>query len=176
MSIEMSNQEECPVCMEIIQEKNNCKTECGHSFCLKCILICSVTKAECPCCRFVLFEKKEEEDEYESDDDESDEEGDDEMNSQASDEDTDDEDNEDNEVEGTVEEITKRFEKKGYSMVDVVSILLGRISKLEDKNTKVYFNKVNDDLEEIIFEVDEEVRKESEELNMMQGEDRVISV
>jgi len=45
----------CAICLEIIKEKNNCITSCGHNFCLSCILISSEYKNNCPCCREKLY-------------------------------------------------------------------------------------------------------------------------
>jgi hypothetical protein len=44
----------CPVCLGDIGEKDSCVTECGHSFCLKCILRASQENTACPLCRNVL--------------------------------------------------------------------------------------------------------------------------
>jgi hypothetical protein len=47
---------ECPVCYEPINnEKNNCKTQCGHSFCFTCIATTLQTQNSCPICRQALF-------------------------------------------------------------------------------------------------------------------------
>lgn len=80
--IEYNNYILCGICLEIIKEKNNCITNCGHSFCLSCILISSEYKNNCPYCRNKLYSKynlleneevnnnedSEEEDEEEDDD------------------------------------------------------------------------------------------------------------
>jgi|LauGreSBDMM110SN_4_FD.fasta_scaffold12189_2 hypothetical protein len=44
---------ECPICYNDIGEKNNCTTECGHVFCLQCIVTCLSTNkhSPCPICR-----------------------------------------------------------------------------------------------------------------------------
>ena len=46
----------CPVCLGDIGEKDSCVTECGHSFCLKCILRASQENTACPMCRNVLVD------------------------------------------------------------------------------------------------------------------------
>ena len=45
---------ECSICYETIGEKNCCVTECGHKFCLKCILVAMDRNNTCPMCRHVL--------------------------------------------------------------------------------------------------------------------------
>ena len=45
---------ECSICYETIGEKNCCVTECGHKFCLKCILVAMDRNNTCPICRHVL--------------------------------------------------------------------------------------------------------------------------
>jgi hypothetical protein len=53
----------CPICLEEIGEKNNCITECGHKFCLKCLSISLQGKNTCPMCRAELVGKSDNEDE-----------------------------------------------------------------------------------------------------------------
>lgn len=45
---------ECSICYEIMGEKNCCITECGHKFCLKCLLVAMDRNNTCPMCRHVL--------------------------------------------------------------------------------------------------------------------------
>ena len=50
----------CPICLQkITTEKNNCITECGHSFCFSCFIEhCLNHKSNdviCPICRTILF-------------------------------------------------------------------------------------------------------------------------
>ena len=51
--------EPCPICLDDIGEKNNCVTECGHKFCLKCLSIALQGKNTCPMCRAELLSKSE---------------------------------------------------------------------------------------------------------------------
>lgn len=53
---------ECCICYEIIGEKNNCVTPCGHKFCFVCLTKALTSNNTCPCCREVLVEVTEEED------------------------------------------------------------------------------------------------------------------
>ena len=60
---------ECCICYETIGDKNNCVTPCGHKFCFVCLTKALTTNNTCPCCREVLVESPEEDDdesEYES--------------------------------------------------------------------------------------------------------------
>jgi len=51
---------ECPICSNIIEfDRNNVKTECGHSFCLKCLLRSLKTSPNCPICREEIFKYNE---------------------------------------------------------------------------------------------------------------------
>jgi len=47
---------ECSICYETMGDKNCCVTECGHKFCLKCILVAMERNNTCPMCRHVLKE------------------------------------------------------------------------------------------------------------------------
>tara|TARA_B110000259_G_C13942758_1_gene373475 strand:+ start:507 stop:971 length:465 start_codon:yes stop_codon:yes gene_type:complete len=49
----------CPICLDEIGEKNNCVTECGHKFCLKCLSIALQGNNTCPMCRDELVSKSE---------------------------------------------------------------------------------------------------------------------
>jgi hypothetical protein len=70
---------ECPICYVEIGEKNNCVTECGHAFCLKCIVtyMSSHVESPCPICRTPMGEHKQnnmvDDNDDEQDDDEDDE-------------------------------------------------------------------------------------------------------
>jgi hypothetical protein len=45
---------ECSICYDTMGDKNCCVTECGHKFCLKCLLIAMDRNNTCPMCRHVL--------------------------------------------------------------------------------------------------------------------------
>ena len=47
---------ECSICYETMGDKNCCVTECGHKFCLKCLLLAMDRTNTCPMCRHVLKE------------------------------------------------------------------------------------------------------------------------
>ena len=50
---------ECCICFEYIQHKNSCVTECGHKFCLKCLMNTMYHQDSwcCPYCRTTLIEQ-----------------------------------------------------------------------------------------------------------------------
>ena len=52
----MSSEERCAICLGDIGEKNSCVTECGHTFCLKCLLRAAQENTACPLCRNVLVD------------------------------------------------------------------------------------------------------------------------
>ena len=58
--------DDCPICKETLSETNLCKTICGHSYCLSCIIKHSKTNNKCPLCRKELFVMNIEESETES--------------------------------------------------------------------------------------------------------------
>ena len=97
--------EDCCICFETIGEKNTCVTECGHKFCLKCLMTAMTKKNACPMCRTQLIEEQDASDNEEEDEDE----------------DEDDYDEEEvNEREGDepdIEEYAERFEKAGLTQI-----------------------------------------------------------
>ena len=74
----MNSQNECPICMEVIEFNKNCvTTECGHSFHTSCLMANIAHNGfSCPCCRNAMAEELDEEDsddeeeEFEDDEDE----------------------------------------------------------------------------------------------------------
>lgn len=112
----------------------------------------------CPCCRAVLVETPEEEEDDES---------------EYSDEEEDDESEYSDEEEeecGEVETITERLVAKGYTMMDLVSLLSMRKSKRDSKYTTEYYEKLETEYMEIVEEIDREV----EESRMFAQEDKVV--
>jgi hypothetical protein len=64
-----NEQSECPICFDIIGEKNNIITECGHKFHASCLMTnVSLNGFSCPCCRSVMAESNDSETEYTEDD------------------------------------------------------------------------------------------------------------
>lgn len=60
----MNEMDKCGICLEILEKTNVGITSCGHSFCLKCIIISTNYNKCCPYCRIDIIEneinKKEE--------------------------------------------------------------------------------------------------------------------
>lgn len=53
-------EKECCICMETLQsDKNIAITQCGHTFCLQCLLIHFTEKNSCPLCRTTLISKSD---------------------------------------------------------------------------------------------------------------------
>ena len=51
--INIKNQD-CPICMQKIEETNSAVTSCGHCFCLSCIIKAGRRNNDCPLCRQAL--------------------------------------------------------------------------------------------------------------------------
>jgi len=161
-SFETSTDTECCICFETIGEKNNCTTDCGHKFCFKCLATAMTRSNACPCCRAPLIEENEEsDDEYqESDDEDNDEE--------YNDEDEDEDDDEPNrDYKGNIEDIVKRLEKSGITLLDVASLLFNKFSKTDSK----YSNEYVENLCKTIDQINEDAEQESFELEQMENED-----
>jgi hypothetical protein len=45
---------DCAICLSSLGQRNSCVTECGHSFCLSCLLQAVQRKPDCPLCRQML--------------------------------------------------------------------------------------------------------------------------
>lgn len=62
--------EECPICYEIIGDKNSIITDCNHKFHASCIMTNVARNGfSCPCCRSVMAEEKERDDDTVVEDD-----------------------------------------------------------------------------------------------------------
>jgi len=149
-----TNTTECCICFENIDKhKNNCTTECGHSFCLKCLATSIVhNNSTCPYCRTNLVDipDKNEEDEEDIGDEDEDEEYDEEYDDEY---DEYDDDYDENKPDCEVHEITSRLEKNGFTMQDIVSMLLGRYKK---DNTEDEINILNKSFNNIVDDADNE--------------------
>ena len=149
-------QMECVICYESLNaSKNICTTECGHKFCLTCMMKHSRRNNGCPLCRAVIIDSESEsesdsESEYEEDDDETIEEIIDESY-----------------PEFEIEQFVDAFEAKGYGLKDALSLLMCKFSKTDEKFTKTYITKLESDVEDI----NEELQNECEERHEMSAED-----
>lgn len=135
---------ECCICYEEIGQTNNCVTGCGHAFCFKCLALAMARKNSCPCCRAKLIDVPDEEDE------------DDEADGDYEDDDEDEDESDQIDDEGHVEDIVDRLEKEGLTMIDVVSMLLNRYSKRDDKYTNEHIGHINRRFDQLAAEVDME--------------------
>ena len=142
----MSYQTDCSICYEEVGEKNCCITECGHHFCLKCILTSTQYNDTCPMCRTKLLDTPVEDEgdareegeivEYEEEDEEDDY--------------SEEEDEEPYSDGAKVEEIVERFQSKGVTMLDLVSMLLNRYSKDDVRYTNNYIEELTDKVYTIV--------------------------
>ncbi len=165
---------ECCICFETLGKTNICTTECGHSFCLKCMLKTYQTSNACPCCRTDLVEDEDNSD----DSDDSDNEGSDDEGSDYE-EDLDDNEEEDEEElakQATIENIAKQFELKGYTLIDALSLLVGRYQRVPGRNNNEYYDKLGNDFDEIIDTLDDEAENQADEREMMGQEDTRVVV
>ena len=125
--------DECCICYEMIGTKNNCVTECGHSFCLTCIATSIRKNVLCPICRQNIIEDSDS-DSDEGEEDSDGEEDDDSEEEDDEDDEYDDSDDEDNAFDffkssterGSVTEIAKRCQDKGITYKDLISIYFHR--------------------------------------------------
>jgi len=144
---------ECCICLEIIdKKKNNCTTECGHSFCLKCLATSLIhNNSSCPYCRSNLVDitDKKHYDEYNVIDDDY---------SDYSDEDDDDDDDDDEDI-CDIDEIITRIDKIGFTKKDIISMLVGRYKK-DDKYTDEYIYDINNKFDKLIKDSDKECKEQ----------------
>ena len=64
--------DDCPICKERLSQTNLCKTICGHSYCLSCMIKHSKVNNRCPLCREEIFEMNTESETETEEDSESD--------------------------------------------------------------------------------------------------------
>jgi len=153
---------ECCICYETIGKTNNCVTECGHAFCLKCLVSAMSYNSACPYCRTDLIEKNEADD-IEEGDDEEDVDNDEEEDAEDEDlynyEDEDEYNDEDEIKRGNLEELTRQLEQKGFNMLDMVSVLVGKFSN-DEKYSLEYINKLYKDINQINEDVEIEIKEQ----------------
>ena len=157
--------DECPVCYENYSLSSNyCITECKHSFCLKCILTYSKINNSCPICRAQLDDKIIEDT------------GDDDSSYGGSDDDSDDDYRRDLDSgdECSVEYLTNVLQKKGYTMLDIVSIYTSRFSINDSKYTEQYCTDLYKNIRKTVNDLDDDTVEENEEIKLMKLEDKTI--
>jgi hypothetical protein len=164
---------ECSICFDVIdKQKNNCTTECGHSFCFKCIATSIAYKNyTCPYCRTNIVEIKEKAEDYEEipyydENDENDEDYDENENAEEDYDEEYDEEEDDDETKTLcgIEEIVDRLEKNNITKNDLVSLLIRRFSgnynKKDDKYTEEYIMELNLKFNGIVYEANLETQEQ----------------
>lgn len=179
-----TNEETCPICFDVLtQNKNVCKTPCGHTFCFECIIKHLNNGTTCPYCRTEINEKPpknsnasffvdDDSEDYLIDTDDEDEE--------------DDEDDEDEEEEGgdpnavidlededeeegcSIERIERVFKENNISYMELLSTLIGRYP--QNMNRRAHRN-LEKKIYNIVNGLDEEDSVEKSELKKMRLED-----
>ena len=152
------SERECVICYEPINASSNvCITPCGHEFCFNCMLKHLSQNNGCPCCRAVLVEIPEE------DEDEEDEDEDEEAEEDGEEEDED-------EDEYPIEQLVDAFAAKGYGLKDALSLLMYKFSKTDEKYTKQYIRQLEDDIDNMNYELgkehEEQVSMSEQDLNV----------
>jgi len=157
---------ECVICYESLNiAKNFCVTECGHEFCLSCMMKHMQRNNGCPMCREELIEDAECADSDDEDEDLTIEGSD---NSTIESDSVDDiEDGEDLENEYAIEELEAAFMAKGYGLKDALSLLMYKFSKTDAKYSKSYIRQLEADIDDM----NEELQRECEERVDMGAED-----
>lgn len=156
---------ECCICYEIIGDKNNCVTPCGHKFCFKCVILALQYNNACPYCRTMLVDEVDDADNEEGDGDGADadvEDGDDDEDAEYDEID----DDYNDPVSGLayvishgapIETVVERLEKAGITMIDAVSLLFSHYSLPRDD---VYIEKLPHKFEAIYTDVQSEFREQ----------------
>jgi hypothetical protein len=153
---------ECCICFETIGKSNNCVTKCGHAFCFECITKSLTNNNTCPCCRAVIMDVPEE-----NDDDESEYEFD---SQDGSDDEEEDDGEDDEEPENLQELIAERFTKKGYTLIDAMYLLTGFLEKNGSKHEKEHIEKI-EKMRDCYDEIYDDILNEHKEQKMFENED-----
>lgn len=157
---------ECPICYEDIQAtRNTCTTACGHTFCFQCMMKCLQTNNACPCCRAVLQETTEDDEETLGDEDEDE------------DDDEDDEYDDEDDAENTsVERISAALKEGGFTYQDLVAVFLQRYQSDDDETmyTEEFVSKKEEQLHSIVSDLDVETHNERYERDEMAEHDKAI--
>jgi hypothetical protein len=130
---------------------------------------CLQTNNCCPCCRSILQEKNEVNSGYDSEMPE--------LNTVSdSDSDSDEEeDDRDKEPFGcTIELLTQKLQEKGYTMLDIVSILFEKFSHIDPKYTEEHCDFICDDVNTIEEELNDEAYDQYDERKNMKKEDVIV--
>lgn len=147
----------CTICYETLGERNCCTTECGHKFCFKCIATAMQYNNSCPYCRTALIDEQVDDDDNENNDENG-------YITELGSEDEPEGSEDEPEPEAEVEDVVKRLQDKGVTMVDVLSLLIGRYSKNRDNNLNndEQFESLHHLIWDIIVQVDDECVERNE--------------
>jgi hypothetical protein len=148
-------EQECCICYETINKnKNNCVTECGHVFCLKC-LVTSFAHGNnaCPCCRAEMIDMPDDGDVNVIEDDDDDDEY-----SESNESDNNDSDDDDDKDECGIEELVSRMEANSIGVKEILSMFLGRYTK---DSTLLSINDLNRKFDDILDAADEETKEQN---------------
>lgn len=177
---------ECCICYEMIGEKNNCITECGHKFCFKCLAMAMTRSNACPCCRRPLTDEPAK---NELEDDEGDAEDDEDYQENADNIVYDDDDDDDlseyvdgphsrwPDVSLTVpaEIIAERLERNGFTMLDLISLYTHHFSKTNPAYTDLHIQHLYKKCDDIVGDADNE-NKENAQFALEDHRVQVISL
>jgi len=137
----MSAFNECPICYCNISDTNCCTTECGHRFCLQCILQASSRTSSCPLCRTELISTPPEDEDEDDEEYEEDDEGEDVFDDE----------------EYNLDEIANEFLGKGYKISDLISMLTS-INNVRSSNYKEgYTEEMIDTFDKILKNAEKEI-------------------
>lgn len=162
-SEEVLDIKECPICYDKISvDNNNCTTPCGHQFCFKCLMLSIARNNSCPCCRAPLTENTENaEDDSDSDSD--------------SDNESDNSNESVNHPDCNIERIVDKITVDGFTMTDIVSILLDRYPVAHPRYTEEFCDNLHVRFYDMVDTLNEEAYSESDEMESMSGEDTLMS-
>jgi len=158
--------EQCAICLEEIQQTNNCTTPCGHHFCFKCMIQSLQTNTACPMCRNELIPDSDIKQENDDDDDEEDGNYEDDEDDDGESLEYDSDDEEDTRV--NIDSVLTAFESRGYGLKDALMLLISGSMTYDPRYSREYRNQIEDDFEEIFAEI----VKQKRELSEMEAEDR----
>lgn len=161
---------ECVICYEEFKDTNICVTPCGHKFCFNCMMKSLNNNNRCPCCRAVLQEEKDFDDESSI--------GSYEISSSY-------EDSLDFELEemlnlsnntnihlSTPGRICEKFLENGYTMEDIVVLWIARIDRANRRYSQRFMRKLISDTNSIVDELDNEKGRNQDEMYLMGLEDK----
>ena len=173
----MNINNECCICLEMIQQINSCITPCGHSFCFTCMVKNLDMSNSCPYCRTILKESviseinqvSEDEEDYTTEEDNEDDENESEGESV-------DEDPYANCRTNAIEILVEKVENKGYTIMDILSYCFDLYSNKNVKYTKEFIDTLEKDMDNLYNESHIQSNAIAIEREYMQDEDIDVAV